>query len=434
MAGLAPNGGQQAGDWGTNAHGRALLCDLAARLEARAAPIAAEVADLVGRSSGPAGPTAELVDTHAFVCAVAQSLRSGRRRSDPALLERWRAFGRRKAADEEALSRLIETLDLQAEMVIESLVAEWSTLSAAGRTVEAYLMSTTMALAATRMATVTEAYLDTCLQRRSGRRSAGDATPGRGGGRRRRLDRVCTRSRSTDGARVHRRGRRPGRLGVVCRRRGPRPPGASGRVLADDRDDGCVCGRRSAASASSSCPMTDDGTSGHVAVDMLCAEAGEHIPDARLRVAIAGPHAGQAGVTPRLRTGPAHARGCRAAGMARRGEPGRRPAPGPPGVGARRRRRAGRAWWFPSPSRIAPPATWWRRCVSTWRPVCRWTRPPRPLACTRARCGRRLGRIERLLGGRIGDRAAVLQLGLLACDLGLAGSVVVTDDTRRDPP
>ena len=46
----------------------------------------------------------------------------------------------------------------------------------------------------------------------------------------------------------------------------------------------------------------------------------------------------------------------------------------------------------------------------------------------------RLGRIERLLGGRIGEQTAVLQLGLMACDLGLAGSVVVTDDRRRDPP
>ena len=94
MSWLAPNGGQQVADGGSVDLGRSVLDDLATRLEARAATIAGDVVHLVVGSpaSGPAHATAELVaDTEGFVGAVAQSLRSGRRRSDPALVERWRA-------------------------------------------------------------------------------------------------------------------------------------------------------------------------------------------------------------------------------------------------------------------------------------------------------------------------------------------------------
>ena len=291
MSRLAPNGAQQAGDGGATGHGRALLGDLAARLDARAAPVAAEVACVFGRSSGPATASAELVaDTQAFVRAVAESLRSGRRRCDPALLERWRAFGRRQAAADMALARLIETLDLQARTVIESLVAEWSTLSPAGRTIEAYLMSTTLALVAARLGAVTEAYLDTCLQRASGRRSATE----------RHLAEVVSDDDVLDPM--------------------PYPPGTGLRtaprysvvavVLADaDWSVSAESRARLARQVESSSttvttgarwatvgrfgvlvvPMKGDGTARHAAVEMLCAEVGEHIPDARLRVAVAGP-------------------------------------------------------------------------------------------------------------------------------------------------
>ena len=115
MSRLAPNGAQQAGDGGRPGMGVLSLTTWRPgwTLGPRPSPPRSRV--VIGRSSGPATASAELVaDTQAFVRAVAESLRSGRRRCDPALLERWRAFGRRQAAADMALSRLIETLDLQA--------------------------------------------------------------------------------------------------------------------------------------------------------------------------------------------------------------------------------------------------------------------------------------------------------------------------------
>lgn len=432
MSGRSPNGGQQAGGGRANEHGSALLRDLAARLEARATPIAAEVAYLSDRSSGPATSTTDLVaDTHAFVCAVAQSLRSGRRRSDPALLERWRAFGRRTAADDVALPRLIETLDLQAQTVIESLVAEWSTFSTAGRTVECYLMSTTLALAAARIATVTESYLDTCLQRRSGRRSA--------------TERHLTEIVTTNGE-------------SPAYTPGPVLPAAPGYtvvavVLSDSDWSVSDESRARLAQQVESSPTTvatgalwatvgrlgvlvvpmTDGTSGHLAVDMLCAEVGEHIPDARLRVAIAGPHTGLAGVRhgfelARRTLDAAERLGWR--GVVRPDDV-LLPAllVSAPDVAAEL-------------AEVVLPLVLEDRTtlhlVDTLRQYVAVglsvDATARALGLHPATVQARLGRIERVLGGRIGDRTAVLQLGLLACDLGLAGSVVATDDTRRDPP
>ena len=227
---------------------RAVLCsdDLATRLEARAAPIAGDVVHLVVGSpaSGPAHATAELVaDTEGLrgcrrpvVAERATSLRSG----VVGTLAGPRST--RERLTDVALSQMIETLDIQAEAIVRCLVAEWSTLSPAGRTVEAYLMSTTLALAAARLSAVTEAYLETCLQRRTGRRSATERHLAEVVANRGRFDRVRTRGRAADRTRLHRRGRCVGGRALVARRGVPGTPGAAGGVLALHRGDGGVVG------------------------------------------------------------------------------------------------------------------------------------------------------------------------------------------------
>ena len=149
-------------------------------------------------------------------------------------------------------------------------------------------------------------------------------------------------------------------------------------------------------------PMTGDGTRGHAAVEMLCAEVGEHIPDARLRVAVGGATCRPGRRATRLRTGPRHARSGRAAGVAGRREPGRRPAPRPPGVGARRRRRAGRARGSPHPGRSLRASTSSGRCVSYLATGLSVEATSRALGVHPSTVRARLGRIERLLGGRDG--------------------------------
>ncbi len=433
MSGLAPNGGQQAGDGGANEHGRAFLRDLAARLEARAGPIAAEVAHHVDGSSGAGPPNAELVaDTQAFVRAVAQSLRSGRRRSDPAMLECWQAFGRRQAANDVALTRLIETLDVQAETVIESLVAEWSTLPAAGRTVEAYLMSTTLALAAARLATVTEAYLDTCLQRRSGRRSATE----------RHLAAVVT---VADDSIAYAPGTglptAPGYtvVAVVLADSGWSLSDESRARLARQVESSPLAVTTGARWATVGrfgvlvVPMTAGGTSGHRAVEMLCAEVGEHVPDARLRVAIAGPHPGLAGVRHGFELARRTLEAAERLGWRGVSSPDDVLLPAllvsAPDVAAELAE-------LVLPLTLDDRST--RHLAETLRLYLATglsvEATSRALGVSPSTVRARVGRTERLLGGPIGDRTALLQLGLLACDLGLTGSVVVTDDDRPGPP
>ena len=433
MPGFVADGGQQAGDGGTNEHGRALLRDLAARLEARAGPIAAKVAHHIERSSGAGSANAEIVaDTQAFVCAVAQSLRSGRRRSDPALLECWQAFGRREAVDDVALSRLIETLDRQAGTVIESLVAEWSTLPPAGRTVEAYLMSTTLALAAARMATVTEAYLDTCLQRRSGWRSAAE----------RHLAAVVTADddsiTSVPGVGLP---SAPGYtvVAVVLAGSDWSVSAGSRARLARQVESSPMAVMTSALWAMVGrfgvlvVPMTDGGTSGHLAVEMVCAEVGEHVPDARLRVAIAGPHPGLAGVRHGFELARRTLEAAERLGWRGVSRPEDVLLPAllvsAPDVAAELAE-------LVLPITLDDHST--RHLAETLRQYLASglsvDATSRALGVNPTTVRARVGRTERLLGGGpIGDRTAVLHLGLLAYDLGLTGSVVLTDDSPREP-
>ncbi len=439
MAGLVPEGGVVPRDGGLRQRGHALLDDLAARFEARAERIAADVASaLMGGFSASATTRDELVrDTQAFVYAIANCLRRAGRRVDPLLLERWRALGRRGAAENVSLSRLVEALEVEAEIVIAALVEEWSTLSPAGRTIEAYLMCTTMALTAQRLAAVTEAYLDTCLQRRSGRRWATEQqvaelmtpelTPAE------RMEKVVDDCTSC----------LPG-VGFLA---------ASAYmvvavVLTDSDwsvgDESLARLARQVESSSTALwakvgrlgvlivPVTDDDASaGHDAVEMLCAVAGDHIPDARLLMASTGPHPGPAGVQHgfelvRCTLEVAERLGWR--GVLRPGDVL------VPALLVSAPHVAGELADLVRP--LTSDGHSERGLVGTLRQHLASglsvEATSRALGVHPSTVRARLGRVERLVGGRVADQATALHLACLASDLGLGGgSVVATDDTGR---
>jgi DNA-binding PucR family transcriptional regulator len=166
---------------------------------------------------------------------------------------------------------------------------------------------------------------------------------------------------------------------------------------------------------------------------MVCAAAGDHIPDARLRLACSGPHRGRAGVRHGFE------------------------------LTRRTLEAAERLNWrgvvrpddvlLPALLVSAPDVA--RELVDLVQPVVCDRRSARDLAGTLrtyletglsvqatsrssglhpSAVRARLGRVERLLGGRVADRATALHLAVLASDLGFAGaSVVATDDDGVDP-
>ena len=331
-----------------------------------------------------------------------------------------------------ALSRLIETLDIQAEAIIRSLVAEWSALSPAGRTVEAYLMSTTLALAAARPSAVTEAYLDACLQRRTGRRSATE---------RHLAEVVATDDDST--------GYAPGvglriapdyTVAAVVLADGSWSVGEESRARLARQVESSLCTAATGGLWATVgglgvlvVPVTDDGGSASIAVEMLCAEVGEHIPDSRLRVAVTGPHAGLAGVRHGFELARRTVEAAERLGWHGVVRPGDVLLPAllvsAPDVAATL---AEPVLPLTSDGRST------RHLVDTLRQYLATglsvEATSRALGVHPSTVRTRLGRVERLLGGRVATRATVLQLGLLACDLGLSGSVVATDDRCPEAP
>jgi hypothetical protein len=404
------------------------LDELAARIERRAARVADEISPLADRVDDPSALQADLLgEAQAFLVAVADSLRTGRGRADRALVERWRSLGRRSAGEGLGLSGLLATLRARHQVVVGCVVAECWGLPPTARTIETFLVSTTMALAAEGVMVIAEAYVDARLTHGSTARAAtGDTT----------ITPALVRHLTEAGLR-------------------PAPVYAVVALLlaSSDWSVGAASKRRLALEIESSptivaagavwrtvgrigvlvVPVTGDCGRCEAVLDTVCSVASGHVPSGRLLVAYTGPQRGP--------TGPRGAF-----------ELARRMLDAAERLGERGVVRLDDlllpTLLVSAPDVARPLAELLGRIDASGRAGSLAGTLRQYLACglsvnaaARALCIHpntlrdRLRRVERILGRPVAGQAALLQLALLARDLGLGpGSVVATDDHRSSVP